>query len=85
MEQLLEVTITKAIIRDILGRYSFDSFFYNLDINVRVEIMEEWTHLISKELLCKGMVEELYQPINVTGLSLHEAIERFDYYVNNME
>jgi hypothetical protein len=83
MSKEIPVSIVRAIIRDIYGRYSLEQSFRSLDPKTQVELYESWIDTVSKELLKEGLVETEYKPLSVDEMSFAEIINRTSYYLKD--
>lgn len=50
MNEKLAVSIVRAIIRDIYGRYGMEQYFRSTEPRMLVNIYEKWIHVVSVEL-----------------------------------
>jgi hypothetical protein len=83
MEEKLAVSIVRAIIRDIYGRYGMEQYFRNTEPRILMKIYEQWIHVVSVELEKEGVIAKVYEPLNVDSMSFVDIINRSDYYLKN--
>ncbi|MFB6469509.1 hypothetical protein ACE38V_22510 [Cytobacillus sp. Hz8] len=83
MEEKLAVSIVRAIIRDIYNRYGLEQSFRCIEPRIQVKIYEEWIRVVSVELEKAGVIDKVYEPLNVDEMSFVDVINRSDYYLKN--
>lgn len=76
MDEKLAVSIVREIIRDIYGRYGMERFFRSIEPRIQVQVYEQWIHVVSIELKKAGVIEEIYEPLNVDEMSFVDVINR---------
>lgn len=85
MDEKLAVSIVRALIRDIYNRYGLEQSFRSIEPRIQVKIYEEWIRLVSVELEKAGVIDKVYEPLNVNEMSFVDVINRSDYYLKNDE
>ncbi|MCC3358952.1 hypothetical protein [Bacillus sp. REN16] len=83
MSKDIPVSIVRAIIEDIYGRYGLEQYFRSLDPKSQVDLYESWIKIVSKELHKNGLVEKEYEGLNVDEMSFIEIVNRTSYYLKN--
>lgn len=83
MSNDISISIVKAIINDIYGRYGLEQYFRNLEPKIQVKIYEAWIEVVSKELKKKGLIEQEYEPLNVDEMEFIDIVNRVAYYLKN--
>ncbi|NRD76656.1 hypothetical protein HPT25_04020 [Bacillus sp. BRMEA1] len=83
MNEKLVVSIVRAIIRDIYGRYGLEQYFRSIEPRIQMKIYEQWIHVVSVELEKEGVIEKVYEPLNVVEMSFVDVVNRADYYLMN--
>jgi predicted acetyltransferase len=83
MSKAIPVSIVRAIIGDIYGRYGLEQSFRSLDPKVQVDIYENWIEIVSKELHKNGLIDQEYERLNVDEMSFVEIVNRTSYYLKN--
>jgi hypothetical protein len=85
MNEKLAVSIVRAIIRDIYGRYGMEQYFRSTEPRMLVNIYEKWIHVVSVELKKAGVINEIYEPLNTEEMSFVDIVYRVDYYLIDEE
>jgi hypothetical protein len=85
MNEKLAVSIVRAIIRDIYGRYGMEQYFRSTEPRMLVNIYEKWIHVVSIELKKAGVINEIYEPLNTEEMSFVDIVYRVDYYLIDEE
>ncbi|WP_044895626.1 hypothetical protein [Bacillus alveayuensis] len=85
MNEKLAVSIVRAIIRDIYGRYGMEQYFRSTEPRMLVNIYEKWIHVVSVELKKAGVINEIYEPLNTEKMSFVDIVYRVDYYLIDEE
>jgi hypothetical protein len=85
MNEKLAVSIVRAIIRDIYGRYGMEQYFRSTEPRMLVNIYEKWVHVVSVELKKAGVINEIYEPLNIEEMNFIDIINRLDYYLIDEE
>lgn len=81
-----EKRLVQVLIRNMMSRYTFDSFLRNTDPEVSAEMYEEWTRIISEELRKKGIVDKVYEPVDVKNMGFWDKVMvRESYYIGDGE
>lgn len=83
MSQDISVSIVRAIIKDLYGRYGLEQYFRSLDPKIQIEIYENWIEVVSKELHKNGLINQKYEPIKVDEMSFIEIVNRTSYYLKD--
>jgi hypothetical protein len=83
MSKEIPISIVRAIIRDIYGRYGLEQSFRSLDPKTQVELYESWIETVSKELRKEGLVETEYELLDVDEMNFAEIINRTSYYLKD--
>lgn len=83
MDEKLAVSIVRAITRDIHRRYGLERAFREIGPRIQVKIYDEWIHIVSVELEKAGVIDKVYEPLNVDAMSFVDVINRSDYYLKN--
>ena len=58
-------------------------FFRSTEPRILVKIYEKWIRVVSVELEKAGVIEKVYEPLNVDEMSFVDVINRSDYYLKN--
>ncbi|WP_274648996.1 hypothetical protein [Paenibacillus humicola] len=84
----LAFKIVKTILDDIQGRYALDRMIIGgpdrKDQEILASMFEKWRHLVSRELHVKGIVSEIYSPLElheIEKLSLFDLLELREKYL----
>lgn len=85
MSEKLAVSIVREIIRDIYGRWGLEQAFRGTEPRIQVEIYEKWIHVVSVELKKAGVIDKVYEPLNVDEMSFVDVINRSMYYLTDDE
>lgn len=85
MNEKLAVSIVRAIIRDIYGRYGMEQYFRSTEPRMLVNIYEKWIHVVSIELKKAGVINEIYEPLNTEEMNFIDIVNRVDYYLIDEE
>ncbi|OQO97864.1 hypothetical protein IC801_08750 [Geobacillus sp. 44B] len=85
MNEKLAVSIVRAIIRDIYGRYGMEQYFRSTEPRMLVNIYEKWIHVVSIELKKAGVINEIYEPLNTKEMNFIDIVNRVDYYLIDEE
>lgn len=83
MDEKLAVSIVREIIRDIYGRYGMEQLFRSIEPRIQVNVYEQWIHVVSVELEKAGVIDKVYEKLNVDEMSFVDVINRSDYYLKN--
>lgn len=83
MNEKLAVSIVRAIIRNIYGRYGMEQYFRSTEPRMLMKIYENWIHVVSEELEKAGVIDKVYEPLNVDDMSFVDVINRSDYYLKD--
>lgn len=85
MNQDISVDIVRAIVKDIHSRMGLEDEFRSIHPAQQIEIYERWIEIVSERLYQEVIVEEVYEPLDYTGKTLGEIVNRTGYYLMDEE
>lgn len=83
MNKELAVSIVRVIIRDIHRRFGLEQAFEEIGPRIQVKIYDEWIRIVSVELEKAGVIDKVYEPLNVDEMSFVDVINRSAYYLKS--
>jgi hypothetical protein len=60
-----------------------EQYFRSIEPRILMKIYEQWIHVVSVKLEKEGVIEKVYDPLNVDEMSFVNVINRSDYYLMN--
>lgn len=78
----ISTAIVREILKDIHGRMGLEDEFRSIHPKVQVEMFERWIEVVSMKLYQEGMIDKVYEPINIDEMSLGEIVNRTVHYLS---
>ena len=82
LENDISLSIVREILKDIHGRMGLEDEFRSIHPKVQVEMYERWIEVVSMKLYQEGMIDEVYEPINMDEMSFGEIVNRTVHYLS---
>lgn len=79
----ISTSIVREILKDIHGRMGLEDEFRSIHPKIQVEMYERWIEIVSMKLYQEGLIDNVYDPINIDEMSLGEIVNRTVHYLND--